>query len=278
MKTPTGPDPAAPAREVARDAARTYQAAFADRFVAGYALGSLAHGGYAPAVSDIDLAVVLAETRDGDDGTVAGILRTLHERAELYRRLSVFWGSLPALRQGRDDGRFPAVDRLDLAEHGVLLLGADVARQVAVPGAGELLVDSARFAVKVLATDEVVAEIHRPARLLRDPVWFTKAVLFPIRFFYSSAVATGRGATNDEAIAWYLARPEAVAAPLVRLAARVRAGEPLDPAEAGPLLATELAELYRQYAEDQARRLGQTGGADDLVTAFTRWRDRLDPS
>ncbi|MEN3609889.1 hypothetical protein AAH979_10095 [Plantactinospora sp. ZYX-F-223] len=274
MSALLGSDPAAEARAVALDAAHAYRTVFADRFVAAYALGSLAHGGYAPAVSDIDLAVILTDTRGGDADTVAETSRGLRERTELHRKLSVFWGSLVALRQGRDDGRFPAIDRLDLADHGLLLLGSDVARQVAVPTAGELLVDSAGFAVDVLATDEVIAEIHRPRRLLDDPVWFTKAVLFPVRFFYSSAMTMGRAATNDEAIAWYLAQPGAVATPLVRLAARVRAGAPLDPAEAAPLLATSLRHLYQRYAEDQARRLRQAD-APGLVAAFTRWRRRL---
>src|SRR5690606_35839242 len=103
---------------------------------------------------------------------------------------------------------------LDLASHGLLLLGSDVARQVAIPTAGELLVDSARFAVDVLATNEVIAEIHRPRRLLDDPVWFTKAVLFPVRLLYSSAVTMGRAATNDHAITWYLAQPDVPATSL----------------------------------------------------------------
>ncbi|GAA3729985.1 hypothetical protein GCM10022225_09520 [Plantactinospora mayteni] len=275
MSAVPGSDPAASARAAVLEAAHAYQEVFADRFVAAYALGSLAHGGYAPAVSDIDLAVVLTDTQGGDADTIAETGQALRERAELHRKLSVFWGSLAALRQGRNDGRFPAIDRLDLADHGLLLLGSDVARQVAVPTAGELLVNSAQFAVDVLATDEVIAEIHRPRRLLADPVWFTKAVLFPVRFFYSSAMTMGRAATNDEAIIWYLAQPGAVAAPLVRLAARVRAGEPLDPAAAAPLLAAGLSQLYQRYAEDQARRLRQAGAPAGLVAALTRWRGQL---
>ncbi|GIG88151.1 hypothetical protein [Plantactinospora endophytica] len=275
MSTVIGPDPATTARAVALEAAHAHRTVFADRFVAGYALGSLAHGGYAPAVSDIDLAVILTDTRSGDADRIAETFQALRERGEPHRKLSVFWGSLDALRRGHDDGRFPAIDRLDLAEQGLLLLGSDVARQVAVPGTDELLVDSARFAVQVLATDEVLAELARPRRLLEDPVWFTKAVLFPVRFFYSNAVTMGRAAVNDEAIRWYLVQPGAVATPLVRLAAEVRSGAPLDPSAAAPLLEAGLTALYRRYAEDQVRRLRQASAPADLVSAFENWRERL---
>ena len=269
--TAAASEPAAAARAVALEAAHTYRTRFADRFVAAYVLGSLAHGGYAPAVSDIDLAVILtgADGRDGD--TVADAHQALGQGGALYRKLSVFWASLPALRRGHDDGRFPAIDRLDLAEHGWLLLGDEVAGQVAVPTADELLVDSAQFAVKVLVTDEVTAELRRPRRLLEDPVWFTKAVLFPVRFLYSNTVTRGRAATNHDAIAWYLAQPQAVAAPLVRLAAQVRAGQPLDPAEAAPRLAAGIVPLYRRWTEDQTRRLRAAGASAELVAAIADW-------
>ncbi|HEY4019352.1 MAG TPA: hypothetical protein VGM75_11740 [Pseudonocardiaceae bacterium] len=271
-------DPTAAARAVAVECANDYQAVLADRLVAAYALGSLAHGGYAPAVSDIDLALVLTDTRDSDAATIETTRQSLHPRSPAHRKLSVFWSSQTALRDGRDDGRFPAIDRLDLHDHGQLLLGTDVARHVAIPTAGELLLDGAQFAVKVLATDEVIAEFHQPRRLLEDPVWFTKAVLFPVRFLYTAARTIGRAATNDEAIDWYLTQPQAVATPLVRLAARVRQGHRLTSEEATPLLADGLVPLYLRYVDDQTPRLHQAEAPTDLVTAFTQWRQLLNVS
>lgn len=264
----TTTDPTTAARTVADEAAHAYQDVFAERLTAVYLLGSLAYGGYAPAVSDIDLAVILTDTRDGDARTIQTTSEPLH------RKLSVFWGSLPALREGRDDGRFPALDRLELADRGALLLGDDVAWQVARPSADELLLESARFAVDVLGTDEVVSEFHRPRRLLTDPVWFTKAVLFPVRFLYTSTQAAGRAANNDEAIAWYLSQPRA-ATSLVRLAQRVRAGEPLAPGQVAPELAAGLVSLYQHYIEEQVLLLRRADAPGDLVAAFTRWGQRL---
>jgi hypothetical protein len=271
--TITEPTTAA-ARAVAVEAAGAYQEAFGERLTAVYLMGSLAYGGYAPAVSDIDLAVVLTDRRDGDPGTFETVGATLGERSPSHRKLSVFWGSLPALSRGEADGRFPAIDRLELAEHGELLLGEEVLDRVARPAATEMALESAHFAIAVLATDEVTAEFHQPRRLLADSVWFTKAVLFPLRFRYTTTTDTGRAATNDEAVAWHLDRPEPTAPGLVRLAVRVRAGHPLDPAEAAPELAN-LAALYREYIEEQIPLLRKAGAPDDLVTAFEDWRNRL---
>jgi len=271
----TTTDSTAAARAVAYECAHAYQDAFAERLVAAYLLGSLAYGGYAPAVSDIDLAVVLTDPHEGDHDIIATTGETLRGQGSLYRKLSVFWSSLPALRDGYDDGRFPALDRLELAAHGVLLLGRDVTQQVARPSTDELLLDSARFAVDVLATDEVTAEFRHPCRLLTDPVWFTKAVLFPVRFLYTSTRADGRAATNAEAIAWYLAQPEPTAASLVRLAARVRAGHPLDPEQVAPELAAGLIPLYQRYIDDQTRWLRRATAPTSIVTAFARWRHHL---
>lgn len=268
-------DPTGAARAVAGECAHTYEAVFGGRLVAAYLLGSLAYGGYAPAVSDIDLAVVLTDTREGDHETIAGTRETLCERGRLYRKLSVFWSSLPALREGDDDGRFPAPDRLELADRGVLLRGSDIARQIARPAGHTVVVESARFAIDTLATDEVTSEFRSPRRLLTDPIWFTKTVLFPVRFLYTAARTAGRAATNAEAIAWYLAQPHPTAAPLVRLAARIRAGHPLDPAQAAAELAAGLLPLYHHYIDDQTRRLSAADAPADLAKAFIQWRGRL---
>jgi predicted nucleotidyltransferase len=185
------------ARGVALEAARVWQDAFGARLTAAYLLGSLAHGGYAPAASDIDLGVVLADAREGDRRRADDCATAVRERAGLYGKVSAFWASLPALRDGRDDGRFPALDRLDLADHGQLLLGIDVRETVSRPGRTELLVDSGRFALSVLAVPEVVAEFHHPQRLLTDTVLFTKAVLFPVRFLHATAGDGAPAATTS---------------------------------------------------------------------------------
>lgn len=269
----TTTEPADAAREIAVEAAQAYQETLGERLIGAYLLGSLAYGGYSAAASDIDLALVLTDA--GDPASVQSTTEELQQRSPLHRKLSVFWASLPALREGRDDGRFPALDRLQLADDGRVLVGEDVRAEVARPEASELLLESARFAIAVLATDEVTAEFRSPKRLLVDKVWFTKAVLFPVRFLYSGTTPTGRAANNDEAIDWYLGQPDTPAASLVRLARKVRAGHPLEPAEVEPELAAGLVPLYRYYIEAEAERLRDSGAPEDLVDAFTDWDKRL---
>ncbi|MEY9846744.1 hypothetical protein [Streptacidiphilus sp. MAP5-3] len=256
---------------IAEDCARVFQQTLADRLVAAYALGSLAHGGFAPAVSDIDLGLVLADRRPDDDETIRRVTRDLQQKDSSYQRLSVFWSSLPALRADGDDGRFPAVDRFDLSKSGLLLLGEDVRRDVARPGADALLTDGIRFALEVLAAGPVLAEFHNPARLAGDIKRFTKAVLLPVRFLYT--VATADLGSTDDAIRHHLAQPAPVAAELVRAATRARHGEPDSGERLTELLRAELIPLYLCYIDSCLPRLAPEDR--DLAEGLTDWRTRL---
>ena len=46
---------------VLNEALAAFRQALGSRLVAGYALGSLAHGGFSPLVSDVDLGLILAD-------------------------------------------------------------------------------------------------------------------------------------------------------------------------------------------------------------------------
>lgn len=260
------------ATRIAERCARLFQETLADRLVAAYTLGSLAHGGFAPAVSDIDVGLVLADRRHDDDRTIDRVTRDLREKDGSHQRLSVFWNSLPALRTDRDDGRFPAVDRLDLRKSGVLLLGEDVRQDVAPPGADTLLNDSIRFALEMLATGPVLAEFHNPARLAGDIRRFTKAVLLPVRFLYTAA--TGDPGSTDDAVRHHLAGPSPVAAELIRAAMRARHGQPASAEHLTELLHAQLVPLYRHYI-DSCLRNRPAPGDSDLSQGLTQWRTRL---
>ena len=108
-------------------AADAYRTALGERLIAAYALGSLAHGGFSPLVSDIDLGLVLADpVLEGDAGNIQAIAEAQRDSgSDLHRRLSVFWGT-PATLGGRAaGGRFPPLDRLDLLDNGRLVCGED---------------------------------------------------------------------------------------------------------------------------------------------------------
>ncbi|WP_269858390.1 hypothetical protein [Streptomyces sp. RPT161] len=256
-------------------ATAVYRQALGERLVSAYALGSLAHGGFASAVSDVDLALILDNHLPGDQATIDGTWQELRASGSpLHQRLSVFWSSLAALREDRADGRFPAIDRLDLVEHGRVLYGRDVKAGLPHPDRARLLEDSARFALSVFATDLAVDAFHQPAVLLDEFVRLTKIVLLPVRFLYTSA--TGRVGSTDEAADRYLAERKPVAAELVRTTMRWRHGHPFDREQATALLNAHLVPLYLHYIDRQLTSL--TPVNPDLAAEFTRWRARLDGS
>lgn len=279
---------------VLADAVNAYEAALGSRLVAAYALGSLAHGGFSPLVSDIDLGLIIGDPLQPEDDDRIHTIAASQKRigSELAERLSVFWGTPATLRGESDGGRFPPLDRLDLIENGRLLAGTDLRSALPRPGADELTISGAEFALTFLAggeavpardagvlgsmrpaTHEVIEEIRHPDRLLARGVRrVTKLVLFPVRFMFTAE--TGRVGTNDEAVGWYLAAGNRPGRKLV-LAARVwRAEAPGDRAAAAELLHDDLMALYLHYIEDHIHRL-TLAGEPELVREFERWRDRL---
>ena len=82
-----------------------------------YKLGSLAHGGFSAIYSDIDVGLLLnCQEPPLDFAALVTQAKSLHP--ELGKKLSVFWGN-PAFSWGR----LPVIDRLDLLDYGVPLLG-----------------------------------------------------------------------------------------------------------------------------------------------------------
>lgn len=277
---------------VLAEAVAALRAALGPRLVAAYALGSLAHGGFSPLVSDVDLGLVLADppATDDPDRIRAAADAVKAAGSPLQQRLSVYWGTVAMLRGEIAGGRFPPLDRLDLLENGRLLSGEDVRTGLAVPAADDLLVAGAEFALDFLGPgheagrpdaglgslgafgEQVMEKIRNPERLVAEgPRYLTKIVLFPVRFLYTAA--TGRVGTNDAAVAHHLAADAAPAHDLVAAAHRWRTDPPEDQ-EALDLLGRELVPLYRYYLDDHIARLTDLKKLD-LAAAFVRWRERL---
>ena len=251
------------------EAVRAYREAFGARLLAAYALGSLAHGGFSPLVSDVDLGLIVADPLRASDGAA---VQSIAETPEaLHARLSVFWGTPRTLAGTQTGGRFPPLDRLDLLQHGRLLSGTDVRAGLPQPSRDELLVAGAEFALGSLADD---AAIEQPTVLVAQGVRrVTKLVLFPVRFLYTAE--TGLVGTNHAAAAHYLAATDGrPSTSLVAAALAWRTDAP-DDAEAATLLAREVIPLYRHYLDDHVARLAALP-RPDLADAFARWRRRLD--
>ena len=274
------------------DAVGAFRAALGSRLVAGDALGSLAHGGFSPLVSDVDLGLVLEDPlRVPDRVTIYRSARAVRAGGSgLHRRLSVFWAT-PLILQGRAaGGRFPPLDRLDLLEHGRLLTGHDVRHSLPRPGKAELLQAGAEFALSHLGgapalpdrvlgwartglrRENVLSEIRTPSLLVASgPRHMTKVVLFPVRFLFTAE--TGEVGTNGVAAEHYLASARGPAATLVSAAAGWRL-EPPAAGEAAALLDRELIPLYVHYIDDHIVRLRGLGN-QRLADSFRRWRTRL---
>src|SRR5829696_5066898 len=183
---------------VLADAVAAYRRVLGKRLLAAYALGSLAHGGFSPLVSDVDLALILTDPLGkADSARVKAVAWGLRAKGSaLHGQLSVFWGipsSLAGLRRP-----LPALDRLDLLEHGLLLLGEDVRGGLLLPARNELLVSGALFALEHLAGSAV-----GPPPRARGVGRLTKLVLFPVCLLF--AAETGRVGANDAAVEHYLA-------------------------------------------------------------------------
>jgi hypothetical protein len=271
-----------------------FQAALGDRLLAAYALGSLAHGGFSPLVSDIDLGLIVRDPLLSDDAETIQAVANAQKAmgSELSERLSVFWGTESALRGEQEGGRLPALDRLDLIENGRLLAGTDARDDLPRPSTDELVITGAKFALDFLAgvpgaggppTDSLrsmrtakenaVQEVRSPELLLAGGVRrVTKLVLFPVRFLFTAA--TGRVGTNDAAVAYYLADGEAPSTTLVAAALAWRTVPPTDEEAAAELLREHMVPLYVHYIDDHITRLDSLGHAD-LARAFEEWRDRL---
>lgn len=96
--------------------AEFFQAQLGASVVDAYKLGSLAHGGFSNAYSDIDVGLLL-NCADAPVRMAELIVEAKTLDAEYGKKLSVFWGN-PEFTWGR----LPQLDRLDLLDHGVALL------------------------------------------------------------------------------------------------------------------------------------------------------------
>jgi len=93
-----------------------WQAALGSELLGIYLIGSLAHGGFSPRYSDIDMAVV---TEAGLSPQALDLMRSQMAAvsAEWAARLSIFWSD-----RHFGIGRFPPLDRIDYIDHAVVLM------------------------------------------------------------------------------------------------------------------------------------------------------------
>src|ERR1700761_1267891 len=186
-----------------------------DRLLSAYAIGSLAHGGFAPAVSDVDLALLTAEV----DGEMAAVIEEIEDEVagtwELGSRLSIFHAPWTEFDDPPEGARFPPIDRFDLVRYGVLVGGADLRGAYAtLPDAEEVRAQAVESALRRVTPERLEADL---AGLEAGGVTghdATQIVLWAVRLQHVCAL--GQASGNAEAVAHYLSLPDAAHAALAR--------------------------------------------------------------
>jgi len=266
------------AEQVVADTVDAARAVFGDEIEAIFAIGSLAHGGFAPLVSDVDVAVVLSSTT-ADTADRVGIVQGLVEAkasSVLSERLSLFWADWTAVRTGEGEHlRLGPVDRLDLLDSGRLWLGTDRREPSIRPSHRELVLMSADLILGKFTEEYLEALRDIDALLAGGPRAVTKAVLFPVRFLYT--LSTGAIGLNQDSARWYAAdgRPGGALA-LSALEWRDQGIEDVE--AAAQALDTDLADLHAECMAEYAAeldRLGQAAGAAALSERTARVRSAV---
>lgn len=180
-----------------------------DRLGAGllsaYAIGSLAHGGFSPAVSDVDLALLTDQQPDRDapgivEMIAADVRATGHPLAD---RLSIFHAPWAGFNDPPPEARFPPIDRYDLVHFGILVDGTDHRHTyAAAPTAEQIREQAIAFALRLVTRFQLAADL----RALEDGGVTvhdaTKIVLWPVRLQH--VCDTGQASGNAAAVDHYL--------------------------------------------------------------------------
>jgi hypothetical protein len=247
------------ADQVVTDTVEAAGAVFGAEIEAIYTLGSLAHGGFAPLVSDIDVAIVLSETGAGTAGQIADLQQRVLDKASspLSSRLSIFWGDWQAVRTGEGEHfRLGPVDRLDLLDCGQLLQGTDEREPSVRPADEDLILMCAEFILGKFTAAYLEGLSATEALVASGPRATTKAVLFPVRFMYT--LRNGGIGLNEDSARWY-ADEELPGATLALKALEWRYGGIDDADNAVQMLDAELAILHAECLTEYAKHLEGLG-------------------
>jgi hypothetical protein len=191
-------------------AVRCAQRRLGDRLLSAYAIGSLAHGGFRSAVSDVDVAL-LTDDRHGPGApqTVAAIAADVAEtRLGLSDRLSIFHSPWTVFSAPPATARFPPIDRYDLVHYGILVHGDDLRGTYAVtPTSDQVRAHAVESALRRVTRAGLEADLRQ---LVDNGVTVhdaTKIVLWPVRLQH--VCDTGQATGNAAAVDHYQQLPDA---------------------------------------------------------------------
>jgi hypothetical protein len=228
-----------------------------DGLVSAYAIGSLGHGGFDPAVSDVDLALLTGDGAAAVDAEAIGRdVRGALPGSELAERLSIFHAPWSRFGAPGEADRFPAIDRRDLMRSGVLVHGEDLRNRFGVePPDAEVIGNSINSALVRFTAEGLREQVEALTPAAIDPRSTHKLILWPVRLLHT--IDTARAAGNDEAADHYrsLADPPPAHLTLVEEALTWRRTGAV--ADRDAALAMLRAELLPLYAEVYARLRGR---------------------
>lgn len=216
--------------------------------LSAYAIGSLAHGGFSPAVSDVDLAL-LTDQLPGRDvpGIVAMVAADVRATGHaLADRLSIFHAPWVGFQDPPPDARFPPIDRYDLVHFGILVDGTDHRpAYAAAPSAEEIREQAVSSALGRVSGVQLAADLRRLEEggvTVHDA---TKIVLWPVRLQH--VCDTGQATGNAAAVDHYLQLADARHRSLVREAFGWREVSSLeDPRAALERIVDEIHDLHAE--------------------------------
>jgi hypothetical protein len=241
-----------------------------DEIEAIFMLGSLAHGGFAPLVSDVDVAIIVGATTSDTAEQMARVQTLVLDKGSspLSERLSVFWADWQTVRTGEGShSRLGPVDRLDLLDSGRLLLGSDLREPSVRPSHRELVVMSAGHILDKFTDAHLERLRDTRALLAGGPRAVTKAILFPVRFMYT--LRTGRIGLNDNSARWYAA--EVLPGSALALKALEWRSDGIADAElAGQMLGAELDAIHGECFAAYAKELEDLGEASRAAALAKR--------
>lgn len=254
---------------------------FSSQVAAVYQLGSLARGGFSDALSDIDVAVVFTALQPEVSWKLSAIQTRVQQQFPQQRNpLSIFWGSVDSINGLQPGGRFPAIDRLDLINNGVLLAGRDVRCQLNRPAHGLLVTECAAFAVKYLNQQRLsLVRAAREGRLpgvLPGHRQLSKLVLFPARFIaLADGVAVCSNPGSVEHFCHHYQSGQEAAGQLLQLALAQRQQPDIRiNDDYRSALTVGLAALYRHFFE-RYRQLMADAGEFHLCEALRQLQQQI---
>jgi len=205
---------------------------FGNRIISIFKFGSLGDHGDFSLCSDVDVAVMLDQLKNNDAKSI-GIIGDELSKSDLTfsDKLSIFWSSYKSDDFSQGKGRFPALDRLDLIKHAILISGTDLRNTLPSPIHDKIIEESAEFILSYMLTKDKTDELYnKPQQIMQKGArYFSKFVLFPVRLIFTlenpNAIASNKEAVDYFSNHHHHKLPPAVIA-LVKQAYELRSTNP----------------------------------------------------